>query len=63
MGIRVKVPQFYADSVVVAYRVPASDLPADQASGQVTSSGGSSDFAFLMTATCQVRPATERAGG
>jgi hypothetical protein len=39
-----KAPQFYADSVVVAFRKPADDVPTG---AKMTASGGSPDFALL----------------
>ena len=47
MGIQFNAPQFYADSAVVAYRVPDSDAPADQLKFKLTSSGGTIDAALL----------------
>jgi hypothetical protein len=47
MGQGPKIPQFYADSVVVAYRVPASDVPFPQLHAKLTASSGSPDFALL----------------
>src|SRR6202142_2763786 len=53
MGIRVSisasagtkpVPQFYADSVVVAYRKVADEVPDASLHPQMTASGGSPDF-------------------
>ncbi|HEY1901473.1 MAG TPA: glycosyl hydrolase [Terracidiphilus sp.] len=41
------IPQFYADSVVVAYRRPASDVSVESQHAKITSSGGSPDFAML----------------
>ena len=40
-------PQFYADSVVVAYRRAASDVSIDSLNPKVTASGGSPDFKML----------------
>jgi (4-O-methyl)-D-glucuronate---lignin esterase len=42
-----EIPQFYADSVVVAYRRPATDVPFESLHPQITSSGGSLDAAML----------------
>jgi hypothetical protein len=42
-----EIPQFYADSVVVAYRRPATDVPLESLHPQITSSGGSLDPAIL----------------
>src|SRR5580693_3544493 len=47
MGHGPKIPQFYADSEVIAYRVPASDVPYEQLQAKETASGGSPDFAIL----------------
>jgi alpha-L-rhamnosidase len=41
------VPQFYADSVVVAYRAAASDVPAESLHPKVTASAGAPDVAML----------------
>jgi len=40
-------PQFYADSVVVAYRRPASDVSVEALHAKITASGGSPDFSIL----------------
>jgi len=40
-------PQFYADSVVVAYRKAPSDVSIESLHAQITSSGGSPDVAML----------------
>jgi len=40
-------PEFYADSAVVAYRVPAGDVPLNDLHPAVTSSGGTIDPALL----------------
>src|SRR5947208_3151276 len=42
-----KAPQFYADSAVVAYRVPASDIPIGDLQPKITSSGGNIDTSLL----------------
>ena len=42
-----QIPQFYADSVVVAYRRPASDVPVSSLHPKVTASGGTPDVALL----------------
>lgn len=39
--------QFYADSAVVAYRKPASDVPIDSLHPKMSASSGSPDFALL----------------
>src|ERR1700691_4038211 len=41
------IPQFYADSAVVAYLRPASDVSVESQHAKITSSGGSPDFAML----------------
>jgi (4-O-methyl)-D-glucuronate---lignin esterase len=41
------IPQFYADSVVIAYRRPASDVHIDSSDPKVTASGGTPDVAML----------------
>jgi hypothetical protein len=41
------VPQFYADSVVVAFRQPPADLPIESLAPKVTWSGGALDAALL----------------
>ena len=41
------IPQYYADSVVIAYRRPASDVPAASLHPKITASGGSPDVAML----------------
>ena len=40
-------PEYYADSAVSAYRVPASDVPMAELQPKVTSSGGTIDAALL----------------
>lgn len=40
-------PEFYADSLVVAYRSPASDKPIDAQTAKITSSGEGLDAAIL----------------
>ena len=40
-------PQYYADSVVVAYRQPESDVSLESLHPTITASGGSPDFAVL----------------
>jgi hypothetical protein len=40
-------PQYYADSAVVAYRVPDGDVPVSELQPKVTSSGGQFDLAAL----------------
>jgi hypothetical protein len=41
------LPQFYADSVVVAYRRPAGDVSFESLHAKITASAGSPDFAML----------------
>ena len=50
MGPGPKIQPFYADSVVVAYRVPDSDIPLE---AKMTSSAGSPDFAVLSDGSLQ----------
>jgi alpha-L-rhamnosidase len=40
-------PEFYADSAVIAYRVPETDVPMNDLQPKVTSSGGAIDPAIL----------------
>jgi hypothetical protein len=40
-------PQFYADTVVIAYKIPESEAPLDQSQAKVTSSGGNVDGSVL----------------
>ena len=40
-------PEYYADSAVIAYRVPESDVPVARLQPTVTSSGGQLDLAML----------------
>ncbi|MDE3188759.1 MAG: glycoside hydrolase [Acidobacteriota bacterium] len=42
-----QIPQYYADSVVIAYRRPASDVPAASLHPKATASGGTPDVAML----------------
>ena len=42
-----KTPEFYADSVVIAYRKPASDVSVESEHAKITSSGGAPDAAML----------------
>ena len=46
MGVQ-STPQIYADSAVVAFRVPASDVPLGELAPKITSSGGTIDTALL----------------
>ena len=41
------IPQFYADSVVIAYRRTAGDVPFESLHAKITASGGSPDLAML----------------
>src|ERR1017187_3748638 len=53
-------PQFYADSSVVAYRVPDGDIPMAESQPKVTSSGGQFSLAALTDgdlATATLLPA------
>ena len=47
LGTPFKAPEFYADSAVVAFKVPASEVAADQVQPKITSSGGTIDPALL----------------
>jgi hypothetical protein len=40
-------PEFYADTAVIAYRVPAGETPDNQLQPKITSSGGNIDAALL----------------
>jgi hypothetical protein len=40
-------PTFYADTAVIAYRAPASDIPVSSLQPKITSSGGNLDLAVL----------------
>ncbi len=42
-----KVPEFYADSAVVAYRRTAIDRPVEELQAKITASGGTPDMAML----------------
>jgi hypothetical protein len=46
-SLKFKSPQFYADSAVVAFKVPASDVAIGDLQPKITSSGGSIDAALL----------------
>ena len=41
------IPRFYADTAVIAYRAPASDLDAEALHAKITVSGGSPDLTML----------------
>jgi hypothetical protein len=43
----VKVPEFYADAAVIAYRRSRADVPLESSQPKVTASGGSPDFSLL----------------
>jgi hypothetical protein len=45
-----KAPEFYADSAVIAYKVPASDVTFEDLQPKITSSGGTIDTALLSGA-------------
>jgi hypothetical protein len=47
MGPHFKAPQFYADSAVIAYKVPANDVPMEELKPTITASGGNIDAALL----------------
>jgi hypothetical protein len=47
------IPQFYADSVVLAYRRPASDVSIESLHPKLSASGGSPDFAMLTDGDLQ----------
>jgi hypothetical protein len=42
-----KIPEFYADAAVVAYRMPADDVPVEALHAKITASAGSPDAAML----------------
>jgi alpha-L-rhamnosidase/Glycosyl hydrolases family 2, sugar binding domain len=48
-----KPPQFYADSVVVAYRRPASDVSIESLHPKMSASGGSPDYGLLTDGDLQ----------
>ena len=48
-----KTPQFYADSVVVAYRRPARDVPVESLHPKMTASAGAPDWAMLSDGDLQ----------
>jgi hypothetical protein len=47
------IPQFYADTVVIAYRRPASDMPLESLQPKVTASGGAPDATMLGSGNLQ----------
>jgi hypothetical protein len=55
-------PTFYADTAVIAYRAPASDVPVSSLQPRITSSGGNLDLAVLadgdLTKTTQLPKAS-----
>ncbi len=46
-GPQPTAPTFYADTAVIAYRAPESDVPATRGQPTITSSGGNPDLAVL----------------
>jgi hypothetical protein len=42
------IPNFYKDSVIVAYKRPAADKSVEDLHAKITASGGSPDFAMLV---------------
>ena len=46
-SLKFKPPQFYADTAVIAYKVPAGDVPLAELQPKITSSSGSIDAALL----------------
>ena len=47
------IPQYYADSVVVAYRLPETDVPLSSLHPSMSSSGGDPDYAMLTDGDLQ----------
>ncbi len=47
LGGASKPPEYYADSVVIAYKEAASDVPLESMQPKMTASGGSIDFGLL----------------
>ncbi len=47
LGVTFKPPEFYADSVVVAFKVPAREVTADEEHAKITWSSGTIDPALL----------------
>ncbi|WP_348269140.1 glycosyl hydrolase [Edaphobacter paludis] len=47
------IPQFYADSVVIAYRRPAGDIPLESLHPVITASSGTPDFSILSDGKLQ----------
>jgi hypothetical protein len=60
-------PEYYADSAVIAYRAPASDVPLARLQPKVTSSGGQFDLAtmtdgdLVKAAALPMAPTNEKA--
>ena len=47
------IPQYYADSVVIAYRLPEADVPLSSLHPAMSSSGGNPDYAMLTDGDLQ----------
>ena len=47
------IPQFYADTVVIAYRRPASDVPLESLQPKMTAGGGAPDAVMLSSGNLQ----------
>jgi hypothetical protein len=47
LGVSPPAPEYYADSMVIAYRRPETDVAIDSLCPKVTASGGSPDIAML----------------
>jgi hypothetical protein len=47
VGTSFKAPEYYADSVVIAYKEAATDVPLEQLQPKITLSGGTIDAALL----------------
>jgi hypothetical protein len=47
------IPQYYADSAVIAYRLPESDVPLSSLHPTMSSSGGNPDYAMLTDGDLQ----------
>jgi hypothetical protein len=45
--VEFRAPQFYADSAVLAYRIPISDVPVDSLQPRITTSSGDIDVSLL----------------
>ena len=48
-----KIPEFYKDTVVIAYKRPAEDKSIEDLHAKITASGGSPDFALLTDGDLQ----------